>query len=104
MGRLRFTLLTSGTPGNDVNLDEARVEYTFKFVNKIWNITKLVHMNLEGEIEPGLPAHAELDLPSRWIISRTQKLIKNVQYLFDAYQYGEASNQILTFMWDEFAP
>ncbi|QPC80981.1 valine--tRNA ligase [Phototrophicus methaneseepsis] len=101
---LRFTLLTSGTPGNDVNLDEARVEYTFKFVNKIWNITKLVNMNLEGELEPGLPNQSELDLPSRWVISRTQKLIDNVQYLFDAYQYGEAGNQILSFMWDEFAP
>jgi len=101
---LRFTLLTSGTPGNDVNLDEERVEYTFKFVNKIWNITKLVNMNLEGELEPGLPAPSELDLPSRWILSRTQRLIRSVQYLFDNYLYGEAGNQILTFMWDEFAP
>lgn len=101
---LRFTLLTSGTPGNDINLDESRVEYTFKFINKIWNITKLVNMNLEGEIETGLPARDGLDLPSRWIVSRVNKLIANVQHLFDIYQYGEAGNRILAFMWDEFAP
>ncbi|MCA9883299.1 MAG: valine--tRNA ligase [Anaerolineae bacterium] len=101
---LRFTLLTSGTPGNDVNLDEAKVEYTYKFVNKIWNITKLVNMNLDEDLPSGIPHQSELDLPARWIVSRTQKLIKNVQYLFDAYQYGEAGNQILSFMWDEFAP
>ncbi len=101
---LRFTLLTSGTPGNDINLDESRVEYTFKFINKIWNITKLVNMNLEGDLELGLPAHDTLDLPSRWIVSRTHKLIDNVQHLFDIYQYGEAGNRILSFMWDEFAP
>lgn len=101
---LRFTLITSGTPGNDVNLDVERVAYNARFINKIWNITKLVNMNLEGELELGIPARDDLDLPSRWIVSRVNKLIKTVQYLFDTYQYGEAGNQILSFMWDEFAP
>lgn len=101
---LRFTLLTSSTPGNDVNLDTTRVEYNFKFINKIWNITKLVNMNLEGDVDLSLPAQAELDIPSRWIVSRANKLIDRVQHLFDIYQYGEAGNQILSFMWDEFAP
>ena len=101
---LRFTLVTSGTPGNDVNLDPAKVEYTYKFVNKIWNITKLVNMNLEGELALGLPERTALNLPDRWIVSRLHKLIGTVQHLFDIYQYGEAGNQILAFMWDEFAP
>ncbi len=101
---LRFTLITSGTPGNDVNLDTARVEYNFKFINKIWNITKLVSMNLEGDLLAGLPPRDALDLPSRWILSRMNRLVQSVQYLFDIYQYGEAGNQILSFMWDEFAP
>jgi valyl-tRNA synthetase len=101
---LRFTLITGGTPGNDVNLDPAKVEYNYKFINKIWNITKLVNMNLEGELELGVPSPDELDLPSGWIISRLTRLIESVQYLFDIFQYGEAGNQILSFMWDEFAP
>lgn len=101
---LRFTLLTSGTPGNDVNLDEARVEHTFRFINKIWQITSFINMNIEEEIELGLPEIDKLDLPSRWIISRVHRLISNVQHLFDIYQYGEAGGHILSFMWDEFAP
>ncbi len=101
---LRFTLITSGTPGNDVNLDVERVAYNFRFINKIWNITKLINMNLDGDLEPGVPAAAALDLPSRWIMSRVNKLVASVQQLFDQYQYGEAGNQILSFMWDEFAP
>jgi valyl-tRNA synthetase len=101
---LRFTLITSGTPGNDVNLDTDKVEYNFKFINKIWNITKLVKMNLESDLQTGLPAKSSLDLPARWILSRMTKMIQSVQYLFDIYQYGEAGNQILSFMWDEFAP
>ena len=101
---LRFTLLTSGTPGNDVNLDTEKVAYNFRFINKIWNITKLVNMNLDGELEPGLPASDELTLPEKWILSRTNRLIQKVQSLFDGYQYGTAGNEILSFMWDEFAP
>jgi valyl-tRNA synthetase len=101
---LRFTLLTSSTPGNDINLDTAKVEFTYKFVNKIWNITRLVHMNLDGDIPAGLPPVEALDLPSRWILSSLNRLLQRVQHLFDIYQYGEAGNQILSFMWDDFAP
>jgi valyl-tRNA synthetase len=101
---LRFTLVTSGTPGNDVNLDEARVEYNFKFINKIWNITKLITMNLDDNTPLKVAPADELDLPSQWIMSRLQKLLANVQHLFDIHQYGEAGNRILSFIWDEFAP
>ena len=101
---LRFTLITSGTPGNDCHLDEIRLDHSFRFVNKIWQMTSFINMNLDGDLELGLPPRDELDLPSRWILSRLHRLIANAQYLFDIYQYGEAGNQILAFMWDEFAP
>ena len=101
---LRFTLITSGTPGNDCHLDETRLDHSFRFINKIWQMTSFINMNLEGPLELDLPPTAALDLPARWILSRLNRLIENVQYLFDIYQYGEAGNQILAFMWDEFAP
>ena len=101
---LRFTLITSGTPGNDCHLDETRLDHAFRFINKIWQMTTFVNMNMDGPLELNLPPPAELDLASRWILSRLYRLIENVQYLFDIHQYGEAGNQILGFMWDEFAP
>ncbi|MGJ3238971.1 MAG: valine--tRNA ligase [Anaerolineae bacterium] len=101
---LRFTLITSGTPGNDVNLDLEKVAYNARFINKLWNITKLVNMNLDGDLELGVPQPDALDLPSQWVLSRMHRLIARVQTLFDSYQYGEAGNQILGFLWDEFAP
>ena len=101
---LRFTLITSGTPGNDCHLDETRLDHSFRFINKIWQMTSFINMNLDGELELGLPPTEAMDLASRWILSRLQRLIANVQYLFDIYQYGEAGNQILAFMWDELAP
>ena len=100
---LRFTLVTAGAPGNDLNLDTARVERNWRFVNKIWQMTNFVTQNLEGEIEPGLPPAAELDLPARWIISKLNKLVASVQRLFDSYQYGEAGRQIDDFLWSDFA-
>ncbi len=101
---LRFTLITSGTPGNDCHLDETRLDHSFRFINKVWQMTTFINMNLDGEVELGLPPRNDLDLSSRWILSRLHRLIANVQYLFNIYQYGEAGNQILAFMWDEFAP
>lgn len=100
---LRFTLVTSGTPGNDLNLDTARIEGEFRFINKIWQMTNFVVSNLEGDLPLGAPPVSDLDLPSRWILSRLNRLTASVQRLFDAYQYGEAGRQIRSFLWDEFA-
>jgi valyl-tRNA synthetase len=100
---LRFTLVTSGTPGNDVNLDTARVEANWRFVNKLWQMTNFVLSNLDGETGLSLPHQVELDMPSRWIVSRLTKLVQTTQRLFDTYQYGEAGNQMRAFLWDEFA-
>ena len=101
---LRFTLITSGTPGNDCHLDPTRLDHSFRFINKIWQMTTFINMNIDEALELDPPETSALDLPSRWILSRLHRLIANVQYLFDIHQYGEAGNQILTFMWDEFAP
>jgi valyl-tRNA synthetase len=100
---LRFTLATGGTPGNDINLDAARIERNWRFVNKIWQMSSFVTQNLDGDIQPGVPAPNELDLPSRWILSRLNKLVALVQRLFDTYQYGEAGRQMDDFLWGEFA-
>jgi valyl-tRNA synthetase len=104
---LRFTLVTSGTPGNDINLDDKRVEGEWRFVNKLWQMTNFVTSSLPGDgdapLPKGLPANSELDLPSRWVLSRLNTLIDTVQRLFDSYQYGEAGRQIRSFLWDDFA-
>ncbi len=100
---LRMTLATGSTPGNDINLDSARVERNWRFVNKLWQMTSFVVGNLDGQPVSGLPDRASLDLPSRWILSRLNRLVALVQRLFDTYQYGEAGRQIDDFLWGEFA-
>ncbi|PJF41664.1 MAG: valine--tRNA ligase [Chloroflexi bacterium] len=100
---LRFTLVTSGTPGNDINLDPARVEANWRFVNKMWQMTSFTLQNLDDDFEMGLPDVDALDLPSQWILSRLNRLIATVDRLFGNYQYGEAGRQIYEFLWHEFA-
>jgi valyl-tRNA synthetase len=100
---LRFTLVTSGTPGNDINLDTDKVEANWRFVNKVWQMTNFVVSNLEGGLPAGVPPAKELDLPSRWVMSRLNRLTNSVQYLFNTYQYGEAGRQLYEFLWSEFA-
>jgi valyl-tRNA synthetase len=100
---LRYTLVTGSTPGNDINLDTARIERNWKFVNKIWQMTNFIMSNLGESSVPAVPAPDKLDLPSAWILSRLNALVSLTQRLFDTYQYGEAGRQLDEFLWGEFA-
>jgi valyl-tRNA synthetase len=100
---LRFTLITGGTPGNDQNLSETRIEYSRNFGNKLWQMSRFVITNLEGQAEFATPDPSQLGIPDQWILSRVSELVTNVQRLFDSYQYGEAGRQVKDFLWDEFA-
>ncbi len=100
---LRFTLLTGSTPGNDMNLSLERVEANRNFANKIWNAARFLTGNLDGDQPTGAPLRDGLSLPDRWILSRLNRLIENVNRLFEGYQYGEAGRQIYDFVWSEYA-
>ncbi|MDL1900830.1 valine--tRNA ligase, partial [Anaerolineae bacterium CFX9] len=100
---LRLALVTGSSPGNDINLDTGRVERNWRFVNKIWQMSNFVLQNLEGEADFSPPDRSRLDLPSRWILSRLNRLVMTVQRLFDSFQFGEAARQLDDFLWGEFA-
>lgn len=99
---LRFTLLVGSTPGNDMNLSVKKVEANRNFINKIWNASRFVISTL-----PNAPAKAnapaDYTLADRWILTRLEQLIRDVDRLFTAHQYGEAGRQIYEFFWSEFA-
>jgi len=97
---LRYTLLTSSAPGNDMNLDPRRLEGARNFANKIWNAARFVIASLEGASAEG--PFTDLSLPDHWILSRLNRLIADVTELFDLYQYGEAGRRINDFLWNEF--
>ncbi|MBN1976014.1 MAG: valine--tRNA ligase [Anaerolineae bacterium] len=98
---LRYTLMTSSTPGLDMNLDPRRLEGARNFTNKIWQATRFVLSNLDQSPVSNLQS-ADLQLPDRWILSRLNRLVESVTHLFDTYQYGEAGRQINDFLWSEY--
>ena len=101
---LRFTLLTSGTPGNDLNLSLARVEANRNFANKIWNIARFIVGNLpEGFARSTLDAQRPTTLADRWILSRLNTVIADATRFIEDYEFGQAGNQIYDFLWGDFA-
>jgi valyl-tRNA synthetase len=99
---LRYTLLTSSTPGLDMNLDPRRLEGARNFTNKIWQAARFVLSNVpDRELNRDVAALA-LTLPDRWILSRLNHLIASVTRLCDEHQYGEAGRQINDFLWSEY--
>jgi valyl-tRNA synthetase len=104
---LRYTLLTSSTPGLDMNLDPRRLEGARNFTNKIWQAARFVLSNVSGSSVSSFklnlkPETLNLELPDRWILSRLGQLIRSVDRLFETYQYGEAGRQIHDFLWGEY--
>lgn len=103
---LRFTLLVGSTPGNDTNLSLKKVEANRNFANKIWNAARFVLGALEQVQDHQFPTQETEPLPSladQWIQARLSSVIRDVDRLFQNYQFGEAGRQIYEFFWNEFA-
>ena len=101
---LRFTLLTTSTPGNDTKLDVTRIAGNRNFANKIWNASRFVMGQTEG-IAGGIPAPETLQaktLADRWMLSRLARLTSDTTRLLEDYQFGEAGRQLYEFFWSEY--
>ena len=101
---LRFALVTSSTPGNDTKLSPTRIAAARNFANKIWNATRFVLSNLGMAMQGGQGTWnlSGQSLVDKWIISRSNRLIAEVNRLMESYQFGEAARQIQEFLWNEF--
>lgn len=101
---LRFTLLVGSTPGNDTSMSRKKVESNRNFANKIWNAGRFVLNAISSLPQDSSPnTQADWTLADSWIWSRLQNLVREVERLFQSYQYGEAGRQIYEFIWNEFA-
>jgi valyl-tRNA synthetase len=108
---LRFTMLVGSTPGNDTNVGPKKVESNRNFANKIWNVGRFV-INAINTLKPPSAPLSQLGrgaggegwtLADSWIWARLQQLVRDVERLFQTFQYGEAGRQIYEFIWSDFA-
>ena len=99
---LRYFLNTNSAPGLDLRYEEEKVASSWNFLNKLWNISRYVMMNIEGYSEIDLKT-ANLNLASKWILNKLNKTIKTVDYNYDKYEFGEANKALYNFIWEDFA-
>jgi len=112
----RFTLAAMAAPGTDIAFSESRTDGYRAFANKIWNAARFMFMNVD-RIEPGLrPGRmSEGDrlhmgvagfqastLEDRWILSRFNRAVSDVNDALATYRFHEAANRIYDFFWGEF--
>src|SRR5581483_2441742 len=103
---LRFFIITSSSPGNDVRMNLDKVADARNFGNKIWNAARFVISNLGDHPDQYATWHKPdanvLSLADRWILSREHNLINRVNELFAEYRFNEAAQEIYHFLWDEY--
>ncbi|MBQ3196450.1 MAG: valine--tRNA ligase [Clostridia bacterium] len=99
---LRFTLATGNSPGNDMRFTDKKVEASRNFANKLWNAARFVLMNLTEEHSPDTIDVNSLALEDKWIISKYNRLVKDVRDNLDNFELGVAVAKLYDFLWDVF--
>ncbi len=98
---LRLTLITGNAPGNDMRFYWERVEASRNFANKVWNASRFIMMNI-GDEKPSVPAKEDLLTEDKWILSKANRLAKEMTENMDKYELGIAVQKVYDFIWDEF--
>ena len=96
---LRFSLAMGISPGNDTRYTDEKTEAARNFVNKVWNMSRFVLMNMETR--EGID-RTRLTLPDQWILSKLQKAVEEVSRHIEAYDFGMAAGTLYEFTWSEF--
>jgi valyl-tRNA synthetase len=99
---LRFTLATGTAPGNDQRYSVEKLEGSRNFVNKLWNASRFVVMNVADRAQGEALAPDRLAMTDRWILDRLQETILSATRLLDSYEFGEAARTLYDFAWDDF--
>lgn len=97
---LRYFLSTNSTPGLDLRYETEKVESSWNFINKIWNITRFIKLNLTN---PKSLSEVKLNDYDKDILMKLDEVIKLADRYYESYDFNEASRYIYNFTWDEFA-
>jgi len=98
---LRYFLTTNSAPGMDLRYDEEKVKSSWNFINKLWNASRFVLMNIE-DLKKRTINEDELTLYDKWILTKKNQLIKNVIKNMDKYEFHNVGNELYSFIWEDF--
>ena len=98
---LRFFLTTSTASGMDLRYDEEKVASTWNFINKLWNASRFVLMNIESLNKDNYTLD-NLKEEDKWILTKLNSLIKTVTKNMEHYEFNIAGTELYSFVWNDF--
>ena len=98
---LRYFLTTNSAPGMDLRYDEDKVKSSWNFINKLWNASRFVLMNIEDLKERTINDN-ELTLYDKWILTKKNELIKSTIKNMDKYDFHNVGTELYSFIWEDF--
>ncbi|MBD2795900.1 valine--tRNA ligase [Xenorhabdus sp. 18] len=99
---LRFTLAALASTGRDINWDMKRLQGYRNFCNKLWNASRFVLMNTEGQDCGQNGGEMSLSLADRWILAEFNQTVKACREALDTYRFDIAANILYEFTWNQF--
>lgn len=99
---LRWFLTTGSSPGQDVRFSYEKMDSSWNFINKIWNASRYVIMNLEDFELKDMNLEGEKTLADRWILARLNETVVQVTNQFEKFEFGEAGRSLYSFIWDDY--
>ena len=101
---MRYFLTTNSTPGQDLRFSAEKMASSWNYINKIWNISRFVKLNLENTGYSGEEIdYNNLTSLDVLILSKMEKLINDVNAKYEDFEFGEVARAIYNFTWDDFA-
>ena len=98
---LRFYLTTNTAPGTDLRYDEEKVKSTWNFINKLWNASRYVLMNIDDLTKEEI-TFRNLSKADKWILTAKNQLIQEVTKNMDSYDFQNVGNALYQFIWEDF--
>ncbi|ATG97378.1 valine--tRNA ligase [Mesoplasma lactucae] len=103
---LRFFLTTNSTPGQDIKYSEEKVRNAWNFINKLWNASRFVLMNLGDDFKPmnidEITNNANLSDANKWILSELTSLKEVIIPNIEKYEFGIVGRELYSFVWDKY--
>ncbi len=98
---LRYYLATTASNGTDIRFDEDKIKSTWNFINKLWNASRFVLMNLEDFKEDKYKLENLKD-EDKWILTKLNKTIKVVTKYMEKYEFNNVGANLYDFIWSDF--
>jgi len=98
---LRYFLATSSAPGMDLRYDEEKVKSTWNFINKLWNASRFVLMNIEDLNEESYTLN-NLSISDKWILNKLNNVINISRKHMEKYEFNVVGSELYSFIWDNF--